>query len=161
MKQAFLDFSFSYFFGVFLKAENSCSRRGREWERGGVNGGYCWGGCGCFVGHLIVGSTSLKKFQTSLLAMWLSYSSGNELLYIELDVQYMFILDLICMQYLCVYIILWTMTQTVWSLTCLHSVNACICMHICLYFFCKIEWLPFSGGGGSSGRAFRSPFMIS
>ena len=30
----------------------------------------------------------------------------------------------------------------------IRSFNACVYTRVCLYLFCKTEWLPFSDGGG-------------
>ena len=58
-------------------------------------------------------------------------------------VQYMF--TLICMQYLCISVIHWTMSGTTVSLRCLHDLLTRVYTHVlfCLYLFCKTEWLPF------------------
>ena len=63
--QLLLFFFFSFFF--FLrrrrgkKAENGCSRRVGERQRGGVSGGRWSRDRGCFVGRFSVGSASWKK----------------------------------------------------------------------------------------------------
>ena len=62
-----------------------------------------------------------EKVPNFMVSQVLSHSSGDQLVYLE--VQYMFMLDLICMQYLCASMIHQTMTWTTESLTCLHDLT--------------------------------------
>ena len=87
-------------------------------------------------------------------AIVLSYSSGNQLL--DIEIQYMFTLDVLCMQYLCVFIIHRTMIWITRSLMCPHNLLTQIYTHVCLYLFFKTDWLPISW----RGRGFAAPFFI-
>ena len=94
-----------------------------------------------------------EKAPNFLVRQVLSYCSGDQLLYIE--VQYMFTLVLICMQYLLVSIIHQTTIQTTGSLTCLHDLLMHAYSHVFAFFeFCKTAW---RAGGGLGTFSF--PFI--
>ena len=88
----------------------------------------------------------LRQFEKVLnfsVSQVLSYSSGNQLLYTE--VQYMFTLDLICMWYPCVSVIHQTVTGTTGPLTCL-LLFQCMCVHTFAFIYsirlngCLFHW---------------------
>ena len=120
---------------------------------------FLWGWWSGTQGHssrrFNVGSASLKKFQiSSLIKHRLILVRHPTSLYRSA----VYMLILICMRYLCVSEIHQTVTQTTGSLTCLHDLLIYAYMHtcsVCLYLFCKTEWLSFSkGGGGGLGFPF-------
>ena len=137
---------------LIKEAENSCSRRVREWERGGVRGGRWFWGRGCFVECFSVGSASLTMFQTSWLAKCCHTFQATSFFLRK----YMF--TLMCLQYLWASIVHWTMTLTTESLTCLHD----LLMHVHTHKFCfsfflysvRLNGFLFHGGGGSLGPPF-------
>ena len=151
--------------------ENSCSRRVKERDLGGVSGGRWLGGHGCFVWRFSVGSASLKKFQISWLAkrcLILLFRQPTSLygstVCVHTNVQVVSV---------CFRNPLSSDTDNVGSLTCLHDLLMHVYSHVfcLLHLFLKTELLLFSwgvggwgvrwGGSFSSGRALGPPFTKS
>ena len=134
---------------VYEKKKQKSKRMRKRW----CLGGWWLRGQGHFVGRFRVRSASLKTFQTLWLAKHcLVLLFRDQLLY--LGVQYIFTLDLMCMQYLCVSVIHWTMTQTTGSLTCLHDFLMHAYTHVFAFIFSlRLNYCLF-GRGERLGACF-------
>ena len=132
---------------VYEKKKQKSKRMRKRW----CLGGWWLRGQGHFVGRFRVRSASLKTFQTLWLAKhclvlfrWPSSLYRSTVC--------IFTLDLISVQCLCFHNPFDT-AYTIYNV-CTWSFNACVYTCVCIYIFCRTEWLPLSWRGQGLGAPF-------
>ena len=142
---------------VYQRSKNSCSRRVKEWERGGVSWGRWFGGWGCFVGRFSVGCANLRKSSKfcGLPSIVLSLlfrpptSFCRSTVYVYANMRAVSVCVANPPNY--------DMDYRIFNVPTWPS-NAFVYTHVsvCLYLFHKTEWLSFSKGE----EGVRGPFFF-